>query len=46
MGGGPGGFYTKADYAEIVRYAAERHVTVVPEIDMPGHTNAAIAACW
>jgi hexosaminidase len=44
VGGGAGGFYTKADYAEIVRYAAARHITVVPEIDMPGHTNAAIAA--
>ncbi|HKH92776.1 MAG TPA: beta-N-acetylhexosaminidase [Gemmatimonadaceae bacterium] len=44
VGGGPGGFYTKADYGEIVRYAAERYLTVVPEIDMPGHTNAAIAA--
>jgi hexosaminidase len=44
VGGGPGGFYTKADYAEIVRYAADRYVTVVPEIDMPGHTNAAIAS--
>jgi hexosaminidase len=39
-----GGFYTKADYAEIVRYAADRFVTVVPEIDMPAHTQAAIAA--
>ena len=44
VGGGPGGFYTKADYAEIVRYAAERYITTVPEIDMPGHTNAAISA--
>ncbi len=44
VGGAPGGFYTKADYSEIVRYAAARHITVVPEIDMPGHTNAAIAA--
>lgn len=43
-GGGAGGFYTKQEYAEIVRYAHERYVTVVPEIDMPGHTNAAIAA--
>ena len=42
VGGGPGGFYTKADYAEIVRYAADRYVTIVPEIDMPGHTHAAI----
>jgi hexosaminidase len=41
VGGGPGGYYTRRDYAEIVRYAAERYVMVVPEIDMPGHTNAA-----
>ena len=44
VGGGGGGFYTQADYAEIVAYAAERFVTIVPEIDMPGHTNAAISA--
>jgi hexosaminidase len=44
VGGGPGGFYTKADYAEIVRYAADRFITVVPEIDMPAHTQSAIAA--
>jgi len=44
VGGGPGGFYTKAQYAEIVRYAADRFITVVPEIDMPGHTNAALAS--
>ena len=44
VGGAPSGFYTKADYTEIVRYAAARHIVVVPEIDMPGHTNAAIAA--
>jgi hexosaminidase len=44
VGGGKGGFYTKADYAEIVSYARERYITIVPEIDMPGHTNAAIAS--
>ncbi|MEV5936372.1 beta-N-acetylhexosaminidase [Streptomyces sp. NPDC052079] len=44
VGGGPGGYYTKADYREIVRYAASRHLEVVPEIDMPGHTNAALAS--
>jgi hexosaminidase len=44
VGGGRGGFYTKQDYAEIVRYAQERFVMIVPEIDMPGHTNAAIAS--
>ncbi|MGX5771301.1 beta-N-acetylhexosaminidase [Microbacterium trichothecenolyticum] len=40
VGGGPGGFYTKADYRAIVQYAASRHMIVVPEIDMPGHTHA------
>ncbi|WP_432254108.1 beta-N-acetylhexosaminidase [Streptomyces sp. HNM1019] len=44
VGGGPGGYYTKDDYREIVRYAASRELTVVPEIDMPGHTNAALAS--
>ena len=44
VGGGGGGFYTQAEYAEIVAYAADRFITVVPEIDMPGHTNAAISA--
>ncbi len=39
-----GGFYTTAELREIVAYAAERHVTVVPEVDMPGHMQAAIAA--
>jgi hexosaminidase len=44
VGGRPGGFYTQADYAELVRYAQEHYVTIVPEIDMPGHTNAALAS--
>jgi len=38
--GDPGGFYTKDDYARIVEYAAARHMTVVPEVDGPGHTHA------
>ena len=38
------GFYTEAQAREIVRYAAERYVDVVPEIDLPGHSQAAIAA--
>lgn len=38
--GRPGGFYTQDDFREIVRYAAERHITVIPEIDLPGHTHA------
>ena len=39
-----GGFYTQHDLREIIAYAKARHVTIVPEIDLPGHTGAAIAA--
>jgi hexosaminidase len=39
-----GGFYTQDDIREIVRYAASRCVTIVPEIEMPGHCTAALAA--
>ncbi|MDJ0461163.1 beta-N-acetylhexosaminidase [Streptomyces sp. H27-C3] len=39
-----GGYYTQDDIREIVAYAAERHITVVPEIDIPGHSQAAITA--
>ena len=41
VGGGPGGFYTQEEYKDIVAYAAKHYITIVPEIDMPGHTNAA-----
>jgi len=44
VGGGDGGFYTRDDYAAIVKYAAARYITVVPEIEMPGHSYAAMAA--
>ncbi|GHI07496.1 beta-N-acetylhexosaminidase [Streptomyces cellostaticus] len=44
VGGGRGGYFTKADYQDIVGYAASRYLEVVPEIDMPGHTNAALAS--
>ena len=44
VGGGAGGFYTQRDYVEIVEHAASRDVVVVPEIDMPGHVNAAVVA--
>jgi hexosaminidase len=39
-----GGYYTADDLREIVAYAGQRHVTVLPEIDMPGHMQAAVAA--
>ncbi len=39
-----GGFYTQEELREIVRYAAERHITILPEIEMPGHAQAAVAA--
>ena len=44
VGGDGGGFYTKDDYRRIVEHAAERFITIVPEIDLPGHTNAALSA--
>src|SRR2546423_10672612 len=39
-----GGFYTQDDVREVVRYAADRFITVVPEIEMPGHARAAMAS--
>jgi hexosaminidase len=39
-----GGFYTKEEIRDVIAYAAERHVTIVPEIDIPGHTGAVLAA--
>jgi len=39
-----GGFYTQDDIREVIKYAAERNITIVPEIDVPGHSMAAIAA--
>lgn len=44
VGGGEGGFYTQEEYQELVQYAGDRYITVIPEIDMPGHTNAALAS--
>ncbi len=44
VGGGKGGFYTQEQYSEIVKYASDRYIMIVPEIDMPGHTNAALAS--
>lgn len=44
VGGGTGGFYTQSQYRDLVKYAAQRSITIVPEIDMPGHTNAALVS--
>jgi hexosaminidase len=40
VGGGPGGFYTQQDYQNIIQYARARYITIIPEIEMPGHSNA------
>lgn len=48
LGSGPGfdtsgsGYYSVEDYREILRYAKQRHIDVIPEIDMPGHSHASI----
>ena len=42
--GRKGGFFTQEDYKEIVRYAGERFITIVPEIDLPGHTASVFAS--
>jgi hexosaminidase len=44
VGGGRGGWYTQDEYAQLVAFAADRGVVVVPEIDVPGHVNAALVA--
>ncbi|MDR3261636.1 MAG: beta-N-acetylhexosaminidase, partial [Tannerella sp.] len=40
-----GGYYTQDEIRDVVRYAAERNITIVPEIEMPGHSMAALVAC-
>jgi hexosaminidase len=44
IGDAPAGFYTQQEYADLVAYARSRYITIVPEIDMPGHSNAALLA--
>ncbi len=44
VGGGKGGYYTQEQYKDLVSYAQDRYITIIPEIDMPGHTNAALAS--
>lgn len=39
-----GGFYTQEQIKDVVKYAADRHITIIPEIELPGHASAAIAA--
>ncbi len=39
-----GGFYTQSELKEVIAYAAKRHITVIPEIEMPGHSSAALTA--
>ncbi|HEX6223346.1 MAG TPA: beta-N-acetylhexosaminidase [Chryseolinea sp.] len=44
VGGAKGGYYTQEEYREIVKYAGERYITIIPEVDLPGHTNAALSS--
>ena len=44
VGGGKGGFYTQEQYSDIVAYAQSRYITIIPEIDLPGHINSALAS--
>ncbi|WP_460278076.1 beta-N-acetylhexosaminidase [Clostridium sp. CTA-5] len=44
VGGGKGGYYTQEEFKDLVKYASERYVEIIPEFDMPGHSNAALAS--
>lgn len=44
VGGESGGFYTQEEFKDLVQYAADRFIEIIPEVDMPGHTNAASVA--
>jgi hexosaminidase len=44
VGGGPGGYYTQAEYRQLAAYARGRYITLVPEIDLPGHSTAALSS--
>ena len=44
VGGTPGGYYSQEDYTYIVNYARSRYISILPELDMPGHINAALAS--
>lgn len=44
VGGGPGGYFTQQEFRDLAEYAARRQITLIPEIEMPGHTHAALAS--
>jgi hexosaminidase len=44
VNGDPGGYFTQSEYADLVSYARSRYIEIIPEIDLPGHTNAALAS--
>lgn len=44
VGGGPGGYYTQEEFKDLVKYAGDRYVEIIPEFDMPGHSNAMLAS--
>jgi hexosaminidase len=44
VGGESGGYYTQEEYRDLIDYASEQYITIIPEIDMPGHTNAALSS--
>lgn len=44
VGGGKGGYYTQDQFKDIVKYASDRYIEIIPEFDMPGHCNAALAS--
>ncbi len=44
VGGTPGGYFSQDDYTYIVNYAQHRFITIIPEVEMPGHSNAALAS--
>lgn len=44
VGGGKGGYYTQEQFKDIVKYAKDRYIEIIPEFDMPGRTNAALAS--
>lgn len=44
VGGGPGGYYNQEEFKDIVKYASDRYIEIIPEFDMPGHSNAMLAS--